>query len=75
MSPRLQQLTEQRAGRALLWMVFFIIVTVHAAGFTAWLFNRGSVWSVPLAAVALYSARLSYKAFRQSNKHLDSLLK
>lgn len=73
MSPRLIYITEQRAGRAFMWMIAGIIVATHAGFFTAHLFRTGSPWGALTLALTFFSVRMSWKAFRSASKHFETL--
>lgn len=73
MSPRLHQITEQRAGRALLWMAVGIIIAIHAGFFSAHLIRSWSPWGALTLAITFYSVRLSWRAYRSASKHFEAL--
>ncbi len=73
MSPRLLQITEQRAHSAYWQALGFLIVAVHAGYGTVALAKAGSVWSALLAAVAIFTLRMFWAAFRRADIHFAAI--
>jgi hypothetical protein len=73
MSPRLLHLTEKRAHAAFWRAIAFMILAVHAGHAVIALAMVGSIWAVPVAAVALFSIRGFLSAFKRADLHFAAL--
>ena len=73
MSPRLLQITEKRAHAAYWQTLAFVIVTVHAGYGAIALAKAGSIWAAPVAAVALFTLRMFWAAFKRADIHFAAI--
>lgn len=73
MSPRLQQITEQRAHAAYWMMAGWLVIVVHGLFLTIAFAKTRSLWGPLIAAITLFCARMSWKNFKRANRHFEAL--